>query len=491
MTNHRVRGAANGSPAGRRQAGAVSGRSQQKTKKNHKTRAEFVDKYADVPAAVIRAAGFGVGADNLPILTCSVCDIPKERTTDNFTADHVTDNGGTLDTWFAKQFPPMHNGAGRGCDDCFAAKAMIRQRDIVGDGNALSILGPYSNLSLDWMKEQKMLPCAATGSTLPYIEGPGPFGFGINSRIIQIDEKYTRKADHDVDNCEGVFRFANVVQSVPGPKGTKVIVIESLRGAFNDMYTMMITNYLVGPLETDRLGDIHASKMRASDFTNCTKRARENDAKKKLDNDVSKEMLLELVRDQHARCATSGVFMTTLSTSGGVRGPFDVHMDRIDDASSAVPKGHTVANVAQNVKGRLFNGNYNITRKDFLLVFLNQISVELPPPVRQLALADYYSIESSARDAWPHEGFVMPAPPAFIADDHVAVAVPVADGRQFADTPAAVDPTTKKRKKPASSGKKKPRRAKKFFCVADEAIDKWSEQAMAELYRLATMKWQP
>jgi hypothetical protein len=233
-------------------------------------------------------------------------------------------------------------------------------------------------------------------------------------------------------------------------------------------------------VETDRLGDIHASKMRASDFINCTKRARENDAEKKLDNDVSKEMLLELVRDQHARCATSGVFMTTLSTSGGVRGPFDVHMDRLDDASSAVPKGHTVANVAQNVKGRLFNNMYNITRKDFLLVFLNQIAVELPPTVRQLALADYYSIEPSDRDAWPHEGFIMPAPPAFIAEDHGAG--PVADGRKFADTPAAVDPTTKKRKKPASSGKNKPKRAKTFFLSADEAFDKWAERRMAELY---------
>ncbi len=439
-----------------------------------------MDKYADVPAAVIHAAGFGVGADNLPMLTCSVCDIPKERTTDNFSANHVKYNGGTLDTWFEKPFPSMKNSAGYGCDDCYAAKMLIRNRDIVGDGHALSILGPYSKLSLDWMNEQKMLPCAATGSTLPFLDGPGPFGFGINSRTIQIDEKYTQKADHDAADCEGVFRFANVTQSVPGPKGTKVIVIESLRGAFNDLYAMMNNNYLRGQEETDRLGDIHASKMRAADFEICTKSAREKDAKKKLDNDISKEMLLKLVRDQHARCATSGVFMTTLTTSGGVRGPFDVHMDRIDDASSAVPKGHTVANVAQNVKGRLFNNDYNITRKDFLLVFLNQIAVELPPIVRQLALADYYSIKSSARDAWPHAGFVMPAPPAFIADDHGAVAVPVADGRQFADTPAAVDPTTKKRKKPASSGKNK--RAKTFFCVADEAIDKWSEQAMAELY---------
>jgi hypothetical protein len=442
-----------------------------------------VDKYADVPAAVIRAAGFGVGADNLPMLTCDVCGVSKERTTDNFTANGVTHNGGTLETWIAKQFPPMNNGAGRGCDDCWAAKALIRDRDIVGDGHALSILGHYSKLSLDWMNEQKMLPCAATGSTLPYIEGPGPFGFGINSRIIQVDEKYTLKADHDAADCEGVFRFANVTQSVRGPNGTKVIVIESLRGAFNDLYTMMNTNYLRGQEETDRLGDIHASKMRASDFTKCTKNARENDAKQKLDNDISKEMLLELVRDQHARCATSGVFMTSLSTSGGVRGPFDVHMDRIDDASSAVPKGHTVANVAQNVKGRLFNNRYNITRKDFLLVFLNQIAVELPPTVRQLALADYYSIEPSDRDAWPHDVFVMPAPPAFIADDHVAV--PGADGRQSAETPAmaAVDPTTKKRKKPASSGKKKPKRAKTFFCVADDAFDAraklWIEQVYA------------
>jgi hypothetical protein len=485
MTNHRVRGAANGSPSGRRQAGPVSGRSQKNTKKNHKPRAEFVDKYAGVSAAVIRAAGFEVGADNLPMLTCVVCEISKERTTDNFTADNVTRNGGTLATWYAKQFPSMHNCASYGCDDCHAVKSLIRDRDIVGDGHALSILGNYSKLSLDWMNEQKLIPCAATGSTLPYIDGPGPFGFGINSRTIQIDEQYTQKADHDVADCEGVFRFANVRQSVPGPKGTKVIVIESLSGAFNDLYTMMNTNYLRGQAETDRLGDIHASKMRAADFKICTKSAREDDAKKKLDNDISKEMLLKLVRDQHARCATSGVFMTTLSTSGGVRGPFDVHMDRIDDASSAVPKGHTVANVAQNVKGRLFNNCYNITRKDWLLVFLNQIAVELPPTVRQLALADYYSIESSARDAWPHDGFVMPAPPEFIAGD--LGAGPVADGRKFADTPAAVDPTTKKRKIPASSGMKKPKRAKTFFCFADEAFDKWSERAMAELYA----SWQP
>ena len=143
-------------------------------------------------------------------------------------------------------------------------------------------------------------------------------------------------------------------------------------------------------------------KMKASaDFGGMVDTAKYNDKRKKLRNNMRCVMVLDIVRAQHAICSTTGVILTSFSASGGVRGPFDVHMDRINDSYSPVPDGHVAANL--ELKCRLLNNKRHITRKDFLLLFLNQVLVTVPEDVRQLAGAEYDAIPCSPRDAWKHE----------------------------------------------------------------------------------------
>jgi hypothetical protein len=241
--------------------------------------------------------------------------------------------------------------------------------------------------------------CWATGCTLPFQKGSNAFSLGVNGLVLQT-EKYNQKKDHDI--VVPVYQWANCRQSVCGPSGTKTIIIPSLREAYVEMYRQMIVAYQTGHEEMAKRGDAQSRLMKAhTDFGGMVYMARDSDKKKGLHNNMTTSRLFDMVRAHHAICSTSGILMTSYSASDGVRGPYDVHMDRINDGFSATPEGHVDTNI--ELKCRLFSNDQFITRKDFLLVFLNQLLVPLSERVRALAQAEYDAIPCSPRDAWKHE----------------------------------------------------------------------------------------
>jgi hypothetical protein len=383
---------------------AVAGPSTKK-RKNHKDRALWIDKYKDVPRETIVAAGFEVSANGLPMMKCVGCDEVKERTTDFFTADKVL---GDLEKWFSRLFPRLNNFASYPCNSCWAQKSLLRIKDIKGDGWLLNNLVQYPNVKLEWAKSQFEIPegeekCWATGCTLPFQKGSNAFALSVNSIKIQVDKKYSRNNDHEKEDITFVYRWANCRQTVQGQNQTKVVIIPSLRLAYTAMFEMVKESFDIGPLEIKKLGDEMARKMRAyADFGAMVRIAKQDDKKRGFDikHNLTVKKFLKAVKKQNAICSTSGIVMTSFSACGK-RGPFDVHMDRIEDATnSANPKGHVAENV--EFKCRLFSNACTITRKDFLLVFLNQLLVPLPDHVRALAQAEYDAMPCNARDAWKH-----------------------------------------------------------------------------------------
>jgi len=371
--------------------------------KNHKERADWVAKYRVLGAQATSDAGFEVNGDGIPLLRCAKCDELKERTTDYFTANNVR---GNLDKWFISPFPSMRNSISHPCNACWSQLSLDRDRDFEGDGWLLSHVSNYS-VTIEWAKKLYELPvraerCWATGGTLPFQKGINAFALGINSTVIQTEGKYSGKKAHDAADIVPVYQFSNVRQTVAGPKGTKVVIIPSLREAFADMYRQVIASFKLQRAELVNLGKERVNNMKTSvDFGGITSAARQNDKKNCLYNNMSSSRVLDMVRAQHAICCTSGIIMTSFSASGGVRGPFDVHMDRINDlTNSSVPKGHVDTNV--EFKCRLFNNVRSITRKDFLLLFLNQVLVPLTEDVRALAKKEYDAMPCSTRDAWNH-----------------------------------------------------------------------------------------
>jgi len=294
------------------------------------------------------------------------------------------------------------------CNSCWARKSLLRIKDTEGDGWLLNILVKYPNVTLEWAKSQFEIPdceekCWATGCTLPFQKGSNAFALSINSTKIQIDKKYSRNNNHEKEDITFVYQWANCRQTVPGQNQTKVLIIPSLRLAYTTMFELVKESFDIGRLEMNKRGDEMARKMQAyADFGPMVRLAKEGDKKRGFDikHNLTVKKFLEGVKKQHAICSTSGIVMTTFSACGK-RGPFDVHMDRIEDAnSSANPKGHVADNV--EFKCRLFNNACTITRKDFLLVFLNQLLVPLPDRVRALAQAEYDALPCSTRDAWKH-----------------------------------------------------------------------------------------
>ena len=372
-------------------------------RKNHMERATWIEKYKDVAPDAIRAAGYEVSADGLPLMPCAKCGKNKERTTDFFAANGVR---GNLTMWFGRPFPWMKNSVSHPCNACSKLVLRIRRRDVDGDGWLLHLLRPYK-LPLGWGKEFYLLPdgnerCWATGGTLPFVKGSNAFSLGVNSVVVQ-DGKYDRNKSHAIEDCVPCYQFANCMQSVPGPNGTKVVIIPSLREAYAELYRRVIDAFRLERHELEKRGDEQASKMKSwADFHGMVSASKQNDKARGINNDVTSVRVLSMVKEQHAICHTSGIIMTTFSASGGIRGSFDVHMDRIDDAYSLNPKGHVASNI--ELKCRLFNNDHSITRKDFLLLFMNQVLVPVPEDVRDLARAEYNGIPCSSRDAWNHAG---------------------------------------------------------------------------------------
>ncbi len=374
-------------------------------RKNHKDRALWIDKYKDVPRETIVAAGFGLSDDGLPMMKCVECGEVKERTTDFFSAHGVI---GDLDKWFSRFFPCMNNSFSHPCMVCWAQKKNLHRLDVENDEWLRNLLSSYPEVKIDWANSQLKKPpgtetCWATGCTLTFQKGNIPFALGIHSTKLQIDKKYSSKNDHDKEDIKPVFRWANCRQTVPGSSRTTVVIIPCLREAYKEMFSQVIEAFEMGRDVLEIRGDARARQMDACcDFGPMTWSAKQYDLKHGLDvqNGLSSSKVLEEVKKHHAICSTSGIVMTSFSACGK-RGPFDVHMDRIEDATnSAEPKGHVSGNV--EFKCRLFNNDYQITRKDFLLVFLNQLLVPLPDHVRALAQAEYDALPRSSRDAWNH-----------------------------------------------------------------------------------------
>ena len=234
--------------------------------------------------------------------------------------------------------------------------------------------------------------CWATGGTLDFQEGNHSFSRGVHNTVVQTER--TKYGSENDELMVQVYQFANCRQTVHGPGRTKVVVIPSLRDAYAEIYRQAIEAFVVGREEMEKRGDARAAKMAWADFRLMAFIAKRMDAARGFDNDMSGARMLELVRAQHAICSITGVVMTSMSTNGDVRGPFDVCMD------SMVSKGHVAADV--ELKIRLLRGVHNITRKDFLRLFLNQVLVPVPEAVRQLASAEYDAMPCSARDAWNH-----------------------------------------------------------------------------------------
>jgi hypothetical protein len=371
-------------------------------RKNHKDRAEWVTKYQTLGTDAIVAKGFHSSIDGLPMISCAKCGVLKERTTDFFTAAGVN---GDMEKWFSNPFPWMQNSATHPCNACWAVMRLEVDRDVNGDGWLRSLLRPYK-LPLEWAQAFYDLAddqerCRATGGTLPFQKGSHAFSLSVNSTVIQKEAAYSRKKWHEEKFVEPVYRFANCMQTVCGPGGIKLVVIPSLRLAYAELYRRRIEAYQLGPAELKRRGDEQANRMKASaDFEIVAQHARNSDRQWGLAYDMTSVRILDIVRAKHALCCTSGTIMETLSTNNGVRSPYDVHMDRIEDGFSPVPKGHVNNNV--EFKCRLFNNDQHISPKDFLLLFLNQKLVPLPLDVRLLAQSEYDAMPSSQRDAWKH-----------------------------------------------------------------------------------------
>jgi hypothetical protein len=370
-------------------------------RKNHKDRADWVSKYIGVTDEEIRSAGYEANSDGIPMMSCVKCGVLKERTTDYFSSTNVNRD---FEKWFSRIFPSFNNSNGHPCNACHKLINRAKKRDLDGNGWLRHLVGNYK-LPIEWGTQRYVLPvgderCWATGCTLPFQKGGNAFSLGVNSLNIQT-EKYDQQKCHDTTEIVAVYQWTNCPQTVNGSNHTKVIIIPSLREAYTEMYRQMIMTYEMGPEELKKIGDNRAKLMKSdADFGNMAQASKTKDRKRGLKNNMSASRILDTVRAHRAICCTSGILMTSFSTSGGVRGPYDVHMDRIRDAFSESPEGHVDTNV--EFKCRLFNNNHLISRKDFLLVFLNQLLVPIPESVRALAQADFESIPRSSRDAWTH-----------------------------------------------------------------------------------------
>lgn len=398
--------------------------------KNYIERDAWIEKYASVSDDAVHSKGLRRGADGIVEMQCVGCGEWKERTTDYFLANGVN---GDLSAWFQKEWPWFQMGKQRPCKTCIARKLAERYDDVDGDGWIRHIMLKYTSVHeplTDAEKEQykisnktsKRIPktdhgirwantqytsgrCAVTGFTLPFQKiKRNAFSMSVNGKHVQ-PGKYTQR--HAADDIEPVLAFANCPQSVEGEydvdgKRTKVVIIPSLRDAFAQLYTLKIKTYTVGNAATMAEGTRRAAHMTVDDFKNVTMHGVHKDKLQGLENDQSltPTVVLERVRSQHGLCCITGVPFTTRSTNGGHLGPFDMHCDRIEDATNSdAPKGHVLGNV--EFKIRLLNNRYQLTKKDFLLVFLNQNLVPLPDDVRALAQADYDAEPRSPRDQWP------------------------------------------------------------------------------------------
>jgi hypothetical protein len=326
-------------------------------------------------------------------LLCSVCEILKEATTDNFTADQVSRYNGIYG-WFI-HFPHWFvNCSSRGCNRCYAQKASVRDSDTDGDGYIRHIMLHYPELfetltdeeqaayssvykkrtgrtlskvpktdgGVRWFTAQLGGECWATGFTMLSKPVKGhPLNPSPNGLDIQEHGTYSKKKGHSPERTVAVCRFANI------PQGNKKI--PNLREAYTTLYETMVADWWKTPEqrwkeEDDALQTLENPIPRviisvaSSSLKEDNKKGRECDLKTGAD-------VVARLKAVRMRCHTTGVLMAAQS------GWNKVHADRIDNAF-----GHIDGNMEW--KCTLFMGPDRLTRDCFLLGFLQQKRVAVP-----------------------------------------------------------------------------------------------------------------
>ena len=337
---------------------------------------------------------------------CVQCGVEKMRTTDNFNAGNVK---GGIEDWFAKYASgceSLQNSSSRPCNVCHAGKMAVKNNDMVGDGYIRIMMANKKQLHEDLTAEEraaykasnptcKTLPltdggmrywtaqleleCHVTGGTVMYAREKGhPLAMSMNRMDVRApDEPRDNGQNHTRENTRGAYYFTNVVQGQTNWRtGLYTPYITDLSAEWTGTWRDVAANYMKTAQELfdEELAAIAAPEQ-PKIIASMAFNARDADAAKNRENDMSTERLRKCLHECRMRCHTSHVLMEVKS------GARKVHMDRILDKV-----GHIRTNV--EFKIHLFSNPAKISRKLFLQIFLSQKRVPLSDEVRAKALKD-------------------------------------------------------------------------------------------------------
>lgn len=356
-------------------------------------------------------------------MKCSKCGVYKEATTDNYTANQVSraDAGG-IEKWFGVdasiKIHSWNNGNSRGCNECFAAKSLIRNNDTVGNGYIINIMVPYTELhvhltdeekekimadykannngktlkcvpktdrGLGWFQDNMNVACWASGFKTTIVKKSHPFMLSPNDTVLQEAGKYDQRKGHKKENVVGVRAFANIRQTT-----TK---IPNLQNAFVALYEMIVADYYKSPEQLKADEDAALLTLTYSSLNDMEQNSKKADAKKGREWDMTTRAVVKKLTELRMRCNTTGVIMSVES------GPFRVHGDRINNAI-----GHLIETNVE-FKCMLFVNQCRLTRKQFIHGFLEQELVFLPEGLRAKLKAEYDANPENIEDCdETHEG---------------------------------------------------------------------------------------
>jgi len=333
-------------------------------------------------------------------MQCPVCQMYKEATTNNFYADDVTKNNGTLETWFERFPHSFRLGPTCGCHQCFARKALVRNSDVETGGLAKKIMHNYPQLfvvytqadreaikkaykertgktlskvpkhdsGVGWMNDHLGKTCWASGFTLnstlikSHPMNPSPNGLNLQER-----GTYSRDKGHSKEETVAVCKWAQVQQNATN--------IPNLQEAYKTMYREIIANARKSEEELRREEDEAMRTIRtpySKVIGSISKVAKREDKKNGRGCDIKTSADVgERLKKARMRCHTSGVMVSDQS------GWNKAHFDRIDNAL-----GHVDENM--EMKCYLFGSECRLTRAMFLRGFLEQQLVPIPEDVRHI-----------------------------------------------------------------------------------------------------------
>ena len=326
-------------------------------------------------------------------LLCSVCEILKEATTDNFSANHVSRYNG-VDGWIS-HFPHLFKlGFGNGCNQCFAQKLSVRANDTDGDGHIRNIMGKFPELfetltdqekaayasaykertgrtlssvpktdsGVRWLTAKLGGECWATGFTMLSKPVKGhPLNPSPNGLDIQEYGTYTTKKGHTPERTVAVCCFVNVAQGKTN--------IPNLQEAYTALYETMVADWWKTPEQRTKEEDEVLQTIEnpiPQVIWSVASHSLESDTEKGRDCDLKTgaDVVVRL-KAVRMRCHTTGVLLSAQS------GWNKVHADRIDNAP-----GHVDGNMEW--KCALFNNKTRLTRDQFFRGFLQQKRVAVP-----------------------------------------------------------------------------------------------------------------